>query len=188
MRATPTVRCGRRRGQAAPVTEGRIADETHPDLLTITPERVDGQAGVLVLTVVGEIDLSTSGVLRHQLSHNLGRLVTPRSGVVLDLTGVTFLDARGLGVLLEARGWTRTRGLAFYLVCGASRAVLRALDASNLAEVFSQADDMTTAAGLSAQPPVAGDPRIGSDGSGAGSVGYRAPRTDSSAEGGRRPR
>lgn len=188
MRATPTVRGGGRCGQAAPVTEAHFADETHPDLLTVTAERVDGQAGVLVLAVVGEIDLSTSGVLRHRLSRHLGRLVTPSCGVVLDLTGVTFLDARGLGVLLETRDRTHTRGLTFYLVCGASRAVLRALDASGLAEVFSQADDVTTAAGRCAQPPVARDPRIGSDGSGAGSVSYRRPRTDPCAEDGRRPR
>src|SRR5258708_39285340 len=59
--------------------------------------------GVAVVTVTGEVDLVTCGVLRDGLL----RTVTDDNGrgLVVNLAEVSFLDSSGLGVL--ARGWHR---------------------------------------------------------------------------------
>ena len=59
------------------------------------------QGGVGVLAVNGEIDLATAPRLREHLV----RLVTEHAGhpVVVDLTGVTFCDSIGLGILVGAQ-------------------------------------------------------------------------------------
>jgi anti-sigma B factor antagonist len=62
-------------------------------------ERVD-RDGTPTLVITGEIDLACADELREQL-----RALTPsasRTGVV-DLSGVTFLDSSGLGVLIAAK-------------------------------------------------------------------------------------
>jgi len=64
--------------------------------LAITGHTVDD---AVVLTISGEIDLSNSQVVYGALSKALARGVP----VVLDLTGVEFLDSRGLAAILQAR-------------------------------------------------------------------------------------
>ena len=46
----------------------------------------------------GELDVSTTTLLREAV---LARLAPPPSRVVLDLSGLTFIDASGIGALLE---------------------------------------------------------------------------------------
>jgi anti-sigma B factor antagonist len=48
--------------------------------------------GVTVLTAVGEIDMSNSGILATALEQESGK-------VVVDLTGIEYLDSAGLSVL-----------------------------------------------------------------------------------------
>jgi anti-sigma B factor antagonist len=81
------------------------------------------EQGVLVLRVVGEVDLATVGRLRECL-HNC--VLRARRGVVLDCTGVSFLAACGISLLLEITDQARAQGVALRLVAQ-SRAVLRAL-------------------------------------------------------------
>jgi anti-anti-sigma factor len=64
--------------------------------LAITSHTMDS---AVILTVSGEIDLSNSGILYMSLSKTLARGVP----VVLDMTGVGFIDSRGLAALLQAR-------------------------------------------------------------------------------------
>ncbi|MES9521548.1 STAS domain-containing protein [Streptomyces capoamus] len=58
--------------------------------LTLTPER--GPDGAARLTVRGEIDMSNAGSLAEALAAGAGPLV-------VDLTGVEYLDSAGLSVL-----------------------------------------------------------------------------------------
>jgi anti-sigma B factor antagonist len=51
-------------------------------------------AGVAIVTVRGEIDISTVSILSEQLGHLAGK--NPQR-LVIDLTGVSFVDASGLG-------------------------------------------------------------------------------------------
>ncbi len=75
--------------------------------------------GVGVLAVGGEIDLATAPRLREHVV----RLVTEHAGrpVVVDLTGVTFCDSLGLGVLVGAQRRARSLGGELRLVVPGGR-------------------------------------------------------------------
>ena len=57
------------------------------------------------------------------------------SAVVLDLTRVSTIDAGGLGVMLELRERTQSRGVAFKLM-NITKLVSRVLDITHLNSVF----------------------------------------------------
>lgn len=88
---------------------------------------------VAVAKVTGEVDISTSSVLREGLL----RVVTDqeRRGLVVNLASVTFIDSTGIGVLVGV--WRRVRanrgGLA---VAAPSPQVRRTLDTAGLAKIF----------------------------------------------------
>jgi anti-sigma B factor antagonist len=86
-----------------------------------------------VVHVSGELDLSTAGHLRELLS-GLIRAGTPQ--LVLDLSGVTFMDCTGLGVLIRAREASTVRGGGLLLVGvpGRVRALLALTGTQALAE------------------------------------------------------
>ena len=65
-----------------------------PDL-SISVHRTGGEA---VVTLVGEIDMSTVQRLAKVVDEMLVTEVPPR--IVLDLSGVTFCDSQGLGTLV----------------------------------------------------------------------------------------
>lgn len=62
--------------------------------LALTPSRRPD--GVTVLTAVGEIDMSNTGILAAALEREPGP-----GRVVVDLTGVEYLDSAGLSVLFS---------------------------------------------------------------------------------------
>ena len=66
------------------------------DHLTV---EVDVEGGRTVAHVHGEIDMETCERLRAAIEPHLG----PRQTLVLDLSGVTFMDSCCLGVFMEAR-------------------------------------------------------------------------------------
>ena len=90
-------------------------------------------AGVLVVDVGGEIDVSTSPKLRE-------RLVALVSGgayrLVVDLEDVEFIDSTGLGVLVGVLKRTRARGGSMSLVCSQD-GLLRVFRITGLERVFS---------------------------------------------------
>lgn len=99
------------------------------------PLRVDvqhGPDGRCTLRASGEIDLATSGLLRSRLMEEVEQ--SPEL-LVLDLSAVGFLGSSGLAVLVELRTETQRRNIGLRLVTN-SRAVLRALTATGLIELF----------------------------------------------------
>jgi anti-sigma B factor antagonist len=60
-------------------------------------ERTD--AGVAVLSISGEHDLSTASELRRRLEALLGE----RTGVIVDLSAATFVDSSILGVIMDGK-------------------------------------------------------------------------------------
>jgi anti-anti-sigma factor len=56
--------------------------------------------GGTVIHVRGEIDMDTAGRLRDAIEPHLG----PRQSVVLDLSGVRYMDSSCLNLLVQARG------------------------------------------------------------------------------------
>jgi anti-sigma B factor antagonist len=72
----------------------------------------DGDRSVLTLT--GELDIDSVGELREQAQRQLsdGRC----QALTLDLSGLTFLDSSGLGLLLEVRRLALSSDVAFAMV------------------------------------------------------------------------
>jgi len=72
----------------------------------------DGDRSVLALT--GELDIDSVGGLREKVQEHLtgGQVRT----LTLDLTGLTFLDSSGLGLLLEVRRLALSSDVEFDLV------------------------------------------------------------------------
>ena len=69
----------------------------------------DGDA--IVIFVKGEIDIATAERLRDAIEPHLG----PRQTIVLDLSGVEFMDSSSLHVLAQARGTLSADGGSLFL-------------------------------------------------------------------------
>ncbi len=63
----------------------------------------------------GEVDLATSVPLADTLASHL-LAAEPGTCVVVDLAAVTFIDVRGLRVLLEATATARSRGVVLAII------------------------------------------------------------------------
>ncbi|MER5860996.1 STAS domain-containing protein [Streptomyces sp. NPDC059688] len=96
-----------------------IYEAAEPDGLSISRAVVDG---VAVVTLAGEIDHHTSGLLRQALVPD----PPGAARTVADFTGVAFMDSSGINVLIGAHqahdpgGWLR--------LAGVRRPVLRTLE------------------------------------------------------------
>lgn len=90
-----------------------------------------------VIRVAGEIDLSTSDRLDTELEH----LMEASDGreIVLDLSGVVFLDSTGLRTLWAARQRAQSAGSRLILAAP-SEPVMRVLRVTRLDKVFQIAD------------------------------------------------
>ena len=79
------------------------------------PIVLDDAAGdVVVVVVEGEHDIYTAPTLRERLDEAIGR----GGGVVVDLTGATFVDSSVLGALLDARRRALEAGQGFVVCVG----------------------------------------------------------------------
>ncbi|MEH1129625.1 STAS domain-containing protein [Micromonospora sp. CPCC 206061] len=96
--------------------------------------RCTDEDGVVTLTAVGEVDLESAGVLGHAIEQGVG--LRPAE-LVVDIAGVSFLDASGAGVLIDGRRRARDRGIR-YRVCGATRVAKRVLDVLGVHTVLAE--------------------------------------------------
>ena len=71
-----------------------------------------------ILTVTGEIDMATAPRFRQRL---LAVISAGAQNVVIDLSGVDFIDSTGLGVLMGAAKRVRSAGGDIRLVMAGSR-------------------------------------------------------------------
>jgi anti-anti-sigma factor len=102
------------------------------DLLHLTAEPLDD--GIIV-RATGEIDLSNVDLLRRQLGTAREQATT----VLLDLSGVTFIDSTGLHLLLEASHSSVASDWGFYVV-RPSRVVQRLIEVSGTADLLTIVD------------------------------------------------
>jgi anti-sigma B factor antagonist len=91
------------------------------------------------IDVAGEIDLATCAQLETELLAAI-EAPTPPKRVRIDLAAVTFIDARGVAVLVDSRDAAQRRGVDF-AVQNAQGIVLRVLDILGLAALQSNARD-----------------------------------------------
>ena len=106
--------------------------------VTVLPHSEDG---VVVLRVVGEIDLATVGRLRDHLHKQLSGAYRV---VIVDCTGVSFLAACGIGLLIEIADRARAEGMALWLVAN-GRVVLRALEVTGADKLVPHASTVAQA-------------------------------------------
>lgn len=91
--------------------------------------------GVLVAVLSGELDLGVADRLRAELDGALER--TGANSLLLDLSGVSFIDSSGLGVILgRYRRLSRNGGTV--MVTGARPQVRRILELSGLLRVIEE--------------------------------------------------
>jgi anti-sigma B factor antagonist len=83
----------------------------------------------LIFELHGELDLAVVPALRGQIIGALREFEPDR--LVLDLTGLTFIDSTGLGVLIWAHGRLAERGARLHLAAP-GRQVQRVLQISGL--------------------------------------------------------
>lgn len=83
----------------------------HTPRLDVETSSIGGSINVVSLR--GEADLHTAPILRDALDEAID---TPSSTLIVDLTGVTFIDSMMLGVLLGATRRTRPRGIDVRIV------------------------------------------------------------------------
>jgi anti-sigma B factor antagonist len=104
----------------------------HPDLLHVAVTPLED---AVLVSAAGEIDMSTVDVLKCELT----RAREEGSTVLLDLSGVTFIDSTGLHLLLEASQSSAVSDWGFFVV-RPSTAVLRLLAVSGTADLIMVAD------------------------------------------------
>ena len=106
--------------------------------LVLSTRQVDDLA---VVSVGGEVDLETASQLG---DHALDALRDMSPHVVLDLTGVTFMDSTGLKVLLAIQRRADLAGGSF-AVAGPSRSVRKILALTGLDQTFAIYDTVDEA-------------------------------------------
>ncbi len=88
--------------------------------------------GFAVVQVSGELDVYTAPALEEAL----GELVDQgRVAIIVDLTGVTFMDSTGLGLLIKALKWTREKDGALRIVANTEK-VLKVFRVTGLDSVL----------------------------------------------------
>lgn len=85
-----------------------------------------------VVSVTGEVDVYSAPALKDNLTELIKSGVT---SIVVDLSGVAFLDSTGLGALVEARSATTEAGGSLPLVCSQER-ILKLFSITGLDGVF----------------------------------------------------
>jgi anti-sigma B factor antagonist len=104
----------------------------HAELLQVTAEPLDDAR---LIRAAGEIDMSTVDALRHEVLAARDEVAT----VLLDLSGITFIDSTGLSFLLEASQSSAAGHWAFVLV-HPSRVVQRLIEVSGTADLLPALD------------------------------------------------
>ena len=104
------------------------ASSLDPPITDLVAVEVSGSGPVVCVTAVGEIDSTSSPVLRQQLDSLLDGDVRE---ITVDLGQVTFLDSAGLCVLAAAHRRAVRQDVAMR-VLASSRAVIRPLQITGL--------------------------------------------------------
>jgi anti-sigma B factor antagonist len=101
---------------------------------------IEKRDGAVIVELVGELDLYNAHLLREQL---FAAAKEAPERLIVALSGVTFIDSTGLGVLIEARTILANRR-AFLLV-GPGLETKRALEISGLDRHFAVYDSLDEA-------------------------------------------
>ncbi len=101
---------------------------------------VTEEAGKVVVKLNGDIDLEHAPRVRELLLDCVGR----ETDVVVDFTGVDYIDSSGVANLVEALQTANRQGTGFQLVSVTGQA-MRVLQLARLEKVFAIHDDLAAA-------------------------------------------
>jgi anti-sigma B factor antagonist len=129
------------------MTDGHRLHETHIDggvepagAFTVEPRPAPD--GICIVSLVGEVDMAATSAVRERVDEAAGR-----RGLVLDLSGATFLDSSMLKELLRA-GAELGRYDTKLVLAGVTAPVRRVFDLTGTTELFTLADDAESAVEL----------------------------------------
>ena len=88
--------------------------------------------GVAIIALIGEVDVYTSPKVKQEI---VDLLNNGTHKLVVDLTGVEYLDSTGLGVLIGGLKRAREREGDLKLVCDNTR-ILRIFEITGLTKIF----------------------------------------------------
>lgn len=106
-----------------------------PDTSEIEVRR-DQYDGGLVLTPVGDVDLSRASSLR---THLVAAIQDRPARLVVDMSGVEYMDSSGVATLIEAMQNAQDQGVGFVL-CSLKEQVMATLQITRLDIVFTIVD------------------------------------------------
>ena len=106
--------------------------EAMPSYPSAAVQRVFRNGSVTIVWLSGEHDAGTAQELRRIL---IGTVVADLNDVVIDLTGVTFMDAAALGALMSTRNILRKQD-RFLTVRGSPRCVVRLFEICEVTSFF----------------------------------------------------
>ena len=111
-------------------------------MATLLELELGQQSGWQILTVRGEVDVTTTPRVRTQL---LSLLSDGTPHVIVDLEGVRFLDSSGLGALVAGLKQARSRAGELRIVCEGQRSVRKVLEVTGLERVLDRYDSVEAA-------------------------------------------
>ncbi len=94
--------------------------------------RLQDHQGMPVVHLTGEIDISNATELRNKI---LAHMTNIMPGLILDLSGVTYLDSRGVQLILELAERMKMRSLWFRVVMPEQSVVRRILLLTHVDEI-----------------------------------------------------
>lgn len=106
--------------------------------------------GYSVVAVVGELDVYTAPALEESLG---GLIDDGVSAFAVDLTGVSFLDSTGLGLIIKALKWTREIDGTLKVVADSEKVlkVFRMTGLDSVITITSSVDEAVAPAGAQAE-------------------------------------
>jgi anti-sigma B factor antagonist len=108
-----------------------VSDDVVYPLREPPVRRIDAVDGTVVVSLAGELDLYNANEVRDALVEAADR---KPERLVIDLSGVEFIDSTALGVLIEAR--TRLDNRRAFLLAAPGLEARRALEVSGLDRHF----------------------------------------------------
>jgi anti-sigma B factor antagonist len=117
---------------------------TDPEPFSIQTSTIDG---VLVLSVLGEVDLTTAP----ELTRAIELVPDLTSRVVVDLSGVTFLDSSGINALVSGKRTLEESGVGLGVVTAPAGPVRRVFEITQLTGALGVVDSLDDALAGAAQ-------------------------------------
>lgn len=96
---------------------------------------------IAVLEIEGEVDMQSAPEVRDNL---LPLFQETMRGIIVDLSGVTYMDSSGIATMIEGLQWSTREGKRF-IVSGLSEQVMDVFVLTNLKDVFEFAQDTQSA-------------------------------------------